>query len=270
MELQRGSISTKQQLMALVEDIDLITRQLFETLSQQSSRQSSTSQTFNSQNDEALPQKMNVNQLTDLLLQKNKDLEEKMAMARDQQQLHRDIKLYKAEIAQKNKEIEVLQKHLKDAEHLLSTALYQAKEKLKSIRRARKGAVPSEDIIKYAHKISAACATAAPLNWAPGDPRRPYPQDIEMRCGWLGQINNMTDANSTIKPPPQLGTEGLSVPNLVGMSRSNDIQQPQWGNQSASGMDGKFGYGQKGDEEVEIMSSDSSSSSSSDSSFGND
>lgn len=264
----RGSISTKQQLMALVEDIDLITRQLFETLSQQSSRQSSNSQSFNSQSEQATAQKMDVNQLTDLLLQKNKDLEDKMTMAREQQQLHRDIKLYKTVIAQKNGEIEVLQKHLKDAEHLLSTALYQAKEKLKSIRRAKQGAVPSEDIIRYAHKISAACATAAPLNWAPGDPRRPYPQDIEMRCGWLGQINNMTD--SAVKPPAQLGTEGLSVPNLVGTSRSNDAQQPNWGNLSGSGLDGKFGFGQKGEEDIEIMSSDSSSSSSSDSSFGND
>ncbi|XP_012503950.1 PREDICTED: mediator of RNA polymerase II transcription subunit 4 [Propithecus coquereli] len=42
-----------------------------------------------------------------------------------------------------------------------ATAVYQAKEKLKSIEKARKG-----------------------------DPRRPYPTDLEMRSGLLGQMNN--------------------------------------------------------------------------------
>lgn len=49
-----------------------------------------------------------------------------------------------------------------------STALYQAKEKLKAIDRANKGALSVEQLIKYAHRISATNSVAAPLTWAPG------------------------------------------------------------------------------------------------------
>lgn len=82
-----------------------------------------------------------------------------------------------------------------------ATAVYQAKEKLKTIDKARKGeqqfllsvkatwcrvscrggfhelhlisfifagSISSEEIIKYAHRISASNAVCAPLNWVPG------------------------------------------------------------------------------------------------------
>lgn len=57
----------------------------------------------------------------------------------------------------------------------------------------------SEELIKYAHRISASSAVAAPHNWQQGDPRRPYPTDIEMRQGFLGRMSDLplppTDAN---------------------------------------------------------------------------
>lgn len=58
---------------------------------------------------------------------------------------------------------------------LQATAIYQAKQKLQSISRANKRPVPSEDLIKFAHRISASNAVYAPLTWQQGDPRRPYP-----------------------------------------------------------------------------------------------
>jgi len=58
---------------------------------------------------------------------------------------------------------------------LQATAIYQAKQKLASIARANKRPVPSEDLIKFAHRISASNAVCAPLTWQQGDPRRPYP-----------------------------------------------------------------------------------------------
>lgn len=58
---------------------------------------------------------------------------------------------------------------------LQATAIYQAKQKLQSISRANKRPVPSEDLIKFAHRISASNAVCAPLTWQQGDPRRPYP-----------------------------------------------------------------------------------------------
>jgi mediator of RNA polymerase II transcription subunit 4 len=58
---------------------------------------------------------------------------------------------------------------------LQATSIYQAKQKLQSISRANKRPVPSEDLIKFAHRISASNAVCAPLTWQQGDPRRPYP-----------------------------------------------------------------------------------------------
>lgn len=73
----------------------------------------------------------------------------------------------------------------------------------------------SEDLIKYAHRISASNAVCAPLTWQPGDARRPYPtgntklfprilfaftninlfyfyiSDIDMRMGFLGRLSDL-------------------------------------------------------------------------------
>ena len=84
-----------------------------------------------------------------------------------------------------------------EAETVLSTAIFQAKQKLDSIERANKNPVSSEDLIKYSHRISASNAACAPLTWQQGDPRRPYPTDIEMRLGFLGRPETMLLKSST-------------------------------------------------------------------------
>nr|XP_002127402.1 mediator of RNA polymerase II transcription subunit 4-like isoform X1 [Ciona intestinalis] len=257
-----SEVSTKKQLLSLVDDVDLVIRQLFDTLSQQSSQNTVVNQVGSGES-ETQSHVMDVGQLTDLLLQKNKKLADLTEVACQQQKLEVKVKATRAEIAMKDTEIKCLQKHLKAAEQLLGTALHQAKEKLKSFDQANKGSVMSEDIIKYAHKISASCSTAAPLNWTPGDQRRPYPQDIEMRCGWLGQINNsdMNVKDPMLKPPAQLGTDGIQMPSFSSNS------QWQKGNQS---MDMSTFTDGRSTEDVDVMSSDSSSSDSSDSSGVND
>ncbi len=59
--------------------------------------------------------------------------------------------------------------------------------KLSAIEKAKEMPVPAEDLIKYGHRISASSAVSAPLNWQQGDPRRPYPTDMEMRLGFLAR-----------------------------------------------------------------------------------
>ena len=54
-------------------------------------------------------------------------------------------------------------------------ALYEARQKLENITRANKRPVNSEELIRYAHRISSTYAVAAPTSWQQGDPRRPYP-----------------------------------------------------------------------------------------------
>jgi len=46
--------------------------------------------------------------------------------------------------------------------------VFQAKQKLKSVSQANIGKISSEELIKYAHKISASNAVAAPPGWAIG------------------------------------------------------------------------------------------------------
>lgn len=55
-------------------------------------------------------------------------------------------------ISIQDREINKLQKQLKEAEHMLSTAIFQARQKLASIEKANKRPVSSEELIKYAHK----------------------------------------------------------------------------------------------------------------------
>ena len=91
----------------------------------------------------------------------------------------------------------------------------QAKQKLDSIGRAKESPVSSEDLIKYAHRVSASNAVCAPLNWQQGDPRRPYPTDIEMRNGFLGRIG---EAGAVGWPPgasPALSSGGGGVPTAI-------------------------------------------------------
>lgn len=60
--------------------------------------------------------------------------------------------LLKAEVERQDQDINHLQKQLKEAEQILSTAIYQANQKLQSISRAKKRPVSSEELIKFAHR----------------------------------------------------------------------------------------------------------------------
>lgn len=54
--------------------------------------------------------------------------------------------------ATQDQDIHHLQRQLKDAEQILATSLYQARQKLASIVKSRKRPVPSEELIKFAHR----------------------------------------------------------------------------------------------------------------------
>merc|ERR1719495_2151891 len=123
--------------------------------------------------------------ITELLVSKDKDLKEALKLAAEQGEVEKDIDHVRAEVESQDQHIKALQTQLKEAESLLASTIYQAKQKLENINRATP--VLSEDLIKYSHKISASNAVCAPLNWQQGDPRRPYPTDIEMRGGFLAR-----------------------------------------------------------------------------------
>ena len=228
-------------------------------------------------------------QIAELLVSKDKELKHYLQLAAEQEEIQRKTDSIRAEIAKQDEEIGQLQQHLRNAEQMLATAIYQAKQKLVHINRANDKSLSSEELIKYAHRISASHAVAAPYNWEVGDPRRPYPTDIEMRSGFLGQ--GFSDA--LLHPPATPGSvlhpqQSLPMSHqqpqaaAVGAASQLDVNRT-----NGAGPSSQFQWSadvkpnlatmppllpaadQKAKdqslEDVEVMSTDSSSSSSSDS-----
>lgn len=253
-----NSISTGERLSSLIDDIELIAKELIEnTIAPKHQKLSSAEHS----------------QITELLVMKDKELKETLKLADEQAKVNQKMDALKAEVDRQDQYIQQLQRQLKEAEQILATAIYQAKQKLQSIARANKRPVCSEDLIKFAHRISASNAVCAPLTWQQGDPRRPYPTDIEMRCGLLGRLsdlpinghllsqNSLSDLHRTGHAP---GAEPpASQQNQFAWHPSGEIHMTV-GNQVGSvAMDTR--NHNKEAEDVEVMSTDSSSSSSSDS-----
>ncbi|XP_032833741.1 mediator of RNA polymerase II transcription subunit 4 [Petromyzon marinus] len=248
-----SGLGTRARLLSLLDDIEVLSRELVETLALSRNQKSS-------QYGEEI-------QILELLIRKDEELQSALKCAAEQGEVHLEILRLEREAERRDQDIQRLQRQLKEAQHILATAVYQAKEKLKSIERAKKGAVYSEELIKYAHRISASNAVAAPLNWMPGDPRRPYPTDLEMRSGFLGQLSNL----------PSAAMNGHLPGDAMAAGRLPDILAPQYpstwqtsgelsvGLMPTPGTDFSLelpGHNKENEDEVEAMSTDSSSSSS--------
>lgn len=249
-------MSTGEKLLSIIEDIGLISKEIIENaIAMKHQKLCGAEQVL----------------LTELLVLKDNELKETLKLASEQAEINQKMDLLRAEVDKLDQDIQNLQRQLKEAEQILATAIYQAKQKLQSINRANKRPVSSEDLIKFAHRISSSNAVCAPLTWQPGDPRRPYPTDIEMRVGFLGRMGGDMPLNGHM----------LQQPNSLGdMHRTGHHAEPPSSqqNQFAWHPSGEIhmavGQGTvpmdtrnhtKDNEDVEVMSSDSSSSSSSDS-----
>lgn len=243
--------ATKERLLSVLDDLEVLSRELIEMLALSRSQK--------------LPQAGEDTQILELLVQRDRELQELMEVGREQGRVQEEMLLLEKEVEKRDSDIQQLQKQLKEAEHILATAVYQAKEKLKSIDKAKKGSISSEELIKYAHRISASNAVCAPLNWLPGDPRRPYPTDMEMRSGLLGHMANL----------PTNGVNGHLPGDALAAGRLPDVLTPQYPWQSSDVAVGMLpphhgndfgleppGHNKENEDEVEAMSTDSSSSSS--------
>ncbi|GFS72034.1 mediator of RNA polymerase II transcription subunit 4 [Nephila pilipes] len=251
---------TRDTLLGIVDDIEIISKELFESLIAPKGQKLTSGE---------------LAQLAELLVLKDQDLKSTLAIAAEQAEIQKKIDALQAEVEKQDNDIHHLQKYLKEAEHLLATAVYQARQKLQCIAKSNEKSVSVDELIKYAHRISCSYAVAAPHNWQPGDPRRPYPTDIEMRLGFLGRLSDLPSSGGMLQQQQgslELGvTRGAhgeqnpsSQAGTFTWSASTDLKNSM---SSASnhgvGMDTKSHN--KENEDVEVMSTDSSSSSSSDS-----
>ncbi|KAJ2947506.1 hypothetical protein O0L34_g17295 [Tuta absoluta] len=246
-------LSTRDRLLSLIDDIELIAKEIIEVSIAPKSQKLSAA-------DHA--------QLTDLLLSKDAEFKKTLELADEQAKIQQKMNELKAEVDNKDQDIYHLQRQLKDAEQILATSLYQARQKLASIVKSRKRPVPSEELIKFAHRISASNAVSAPLSWQPGDPRRPYPTDLEMRLGMLGRLCDLPQNGhtpSTLNELHRITTGGVPATPTSQFTwhPTGELHMSVGGGNSVA-IDSR-GKDAPNQEDVEVMSTDSSSSSSSDS-----
>ncbi|XP_038049895.1 mediator of RNA polymerase II transcription subunit 4-like [Patiria miniata] len=256
-----ASASTKSKLLSLVEEAECLTKDLFESTA-------------------AVRQRMPAledPQIMDMLMKKNEEIEATLKKTEEQREQRREMECLQEEVDKRDEDIKQLQRQLKEAEHILATAIYQAKEKLKAIDKANKGAISAEELIKYAHRISATNAVSAPLSWAQGDARRPYPTDLEMRMGILGRLSNLPVAQATNGVTEGAsaasggdgapsGTSGLTWQPSSELTASLSMPSGISHHSTELNLDlGAPGQNKENEDDVEVMSTDSSSSSSSES-----
>ncbi|KAH8301937.1 hypothetical protein KR044_001007 [Drosophila immigrans] len=253
-------LSTKDRLLQLIDDMEMISKELID----QAHQKISTTELVD---------------LLELLVSKDEEMRRTFELAEEQAKVEDATDKLLAKVEVHDREIQKLQKSLKDAELILSTAIFQARQKLASINQANKRPVSSEELIKYAHRISSANAVSAPLTWCIGDLRRPYPTDIEMRNGLLGKseqnINGgiVTHQNSAIQSDAQRSLSGASsagggeVPNAFQNQFSWNLGELHMMGASGNSvaLETRAHKESSAQDDVEVMSTDSSSSSSSDS-----
>lgn len=258
-------LSTKQKLLCLIDDVEIITKELLELMSTARSQQK--------------PDAPDSVKLLELLVQKDKEIKNELKVAGEQAEIYKTYEAMKLEVEKRDVEIKNLQKNLKEAETILSTAIYQARQKLDAIEKANNKKISSEELIKFAHRISASNAVAAPPTWAPGDPRRPYPTDFEMRHGFLGKQSDLPmnsqvvqtqgtygEPMSSNRSTAQVSDTGGSTPQSASTPWQPPPELPISLNTSGSAHNTSSDSrgNNKENEDVEYMSSDSSSTSSSD------
>ncbi|XP_030755873.1 mediator of RNA polymerase II transcription subunit 4 [Sitophilus oryzae] len=249
-----SQLSTKEKLLYIIDDMELIAKEIIENAIAPKGNKLSGQEYA---------------QLTELLVAKDNELKETLKLAKEQGQINKKMDILKAEVERQDQDINNLQKQLKEAEQILSTAIYQANQKLQSIARAKKRPVSSEELIKFAHRISASNAICAPLTWQQGDPRRPYPTDIEMRLGLLGRTSDPMNGPLFQQQNSMSDLHRAGHPGEVPASNQNQFAWHPSGEMHISVGQGSVPMDTRNhkqeNEDVEVMSTDSSSSSSSDS-----
>nr|NP_001032512.1 uncharacterized protein LOC641496 [Danio rerio] len=218
-------MATKFQLVRSLDDFELLVKELIEVVTSQRANRTQS-----------------IKEIVDTMLFLDNNMKQLLEKAEEQVEVHQKVIALQAEINQMDKLTNELQKQLSDAEQLLATVVYQAKQKLESINKADKKPVSFEDLVKLAHRISASNGVCAPLAWKTGDLRRPYPTDKDMKSGLLFRMGDYSGNSSQgvtefvrNDSAIEAGTYSWfsSTPHIVGGS-SNVMQRQEDGESSDS------------------------------------
>jgi len=169
--IENPKLGTRQKLELILQEMDTISREII-------------SQLYNSSNN------FDVQTLVDMFIERQDCLTQQIVIVRQHQEFERELQFKRDEILKCENALHCLQTYLLQAGQVLSSAVYQAHEKLKNIHQSK--SFSSETIIRYAHELATCYSTTAPENWQQGDIRRPYPTNLQMRQGILGRISEQT------------------------------------------------------------------------------
>jgi len=186
------SVATKEIILRLLDDFENTSKELIDNIAAVAAQRGPKNDLIQT-----------VSETVEKLISKDHEIQSAVKVAEQQILIQQQIVQIRDEISRKDQDILLLQSQLRDAEQILANALFEAKKKLNATKEANNAAVSSEDLIKFAFRISSSNAVEAPPDWQPGDPRRPYPLDFVMRSGILGQLSQQS--HSGILSDDELG-----------------------------------------------------------------
>ncbi|KAL7286843.1 hypothetical protein TKK_0018982 [Trichogramma kaykai] len=144
--------------------------------------------------------KLSCTQIIDLFIIKQKELQRLLIEIKEKVIIQKEIETLKKAVRSKDQVIISLWSELKKAEEILRETMCKATEKLQAMREVKTKPVDSNDLIKYAAKLSTHDnAITSPLDWQPNDPRRPYPTETEMKLSLFYEDNNKSNPKGTKK-----------------------------------------------------------------------
>lgn len=162
---------------------------------------------------------VNLEPLVELLLEKDQQIKLTLEEVGVQCELQKKIDMLRSDCSKSDMQIRACQLQLKKSEVLLNTALFYCRQKLSTMAKAVRNPVDVDEIVRFSHRISATHGVSAPDNWLQGDPRRPYPNQEEIRRGYLGHL----DDNGQFRPSvgDALAETAATATNLACSSTSN-------------------------------------------------
>lgn len=180
------SLGLKEQLNDVINDLELLIKQILECL----------------YIDKKLTEKelqSNTSFILEQYNQKQVEFVDLLNRVNAHQEREAYIRTLEGLVDSRENLISKIASELKIIENSLVEATFQAEKKLKSVKQSEMNRVFSEDIVRYAHLISKNHSVASSVYWQQGDPSRPYPTEANFSVSNLllsrtqqGQMNTST------------------------------------------------------------------------------
>lgn len=104
--------------------------------------------------------------------------------------------------------------------HFYQFFLYHARNKLSVIKKSQQNQVSTDELIRYSYLIANAGTVAAPVKWQPGDARRPFPTELQMRESILHKFSAPASEEKKVEETKPAQVQAGSLAETVPMARN--------------------------------------------------